>query len=118
MQPVVRVLRKLQRPIEDEARRLDGTEDGEIWAEASYLIDLQLDAAKAKPDALVEHYGSPQILTRHLCRLYDEALDVINNKKNSDNLNRCLRLDLKMIKVMVTLEKAMEVQVGEGSVVA
>ena len=89
-----------------------------MWAEASYLIDLMVDAAKEVPAVLVEPYGSAQILIRHLTRLHDEVRGAINENKSTANLERCLRGDLKMIKVMCSLERALGVAVDPAATVA
>ena len=89
-----------------------------MWAEASYLLDLMADAAKAQPEALVEHYGSSAILSGHLARLLDEVTAAVDRNKGTANLERCLRGDLKMIKVMCSLEKVLGVEVDDAAAVA
>jgi len=91
---------------------LKDTEEGRVWAEASYLLDLMTDAAKVNPTVLADAFGSLPILTRHMNRLHDEVTDVINNNRSTANLERCLRSDLKMISMVTTLEKALGVEVG------
>jgi len=105
-------LKRLARPVEDQARLLKDTEEGRVWAEASYLLDLMTDAAKVNPTVLADAFGSLPILTRHMNRLHDEVTDVINNNRSTANLERCLRSDLKMISMVTTLEKALGVEVG------